>query len=262
MFLSCIAFPTNVKAQTIPAITITTDKSSYSLGDTIIISGQVQAVTPNTLLTIQILDPNNNLIQIAQIDVAPNGQFTKSFSVSGSLWITTGTYVVKAQYGLPNVTAQSTFQFVGNSQTSNQASFQYEGPVQGSDAFVSYNILGGLIRSMRVDTQTNSLMISLYSQSDGQLTIMMPRTLIDSVATSGGDTPFSVFIDGAQIVPQGATSDVNSRTLTIPFLQGDKSIQIMGTQVLPEFGSMVPLVLVISIITVIIISTKSNFNKI
>src|SRR5579872_4072349 len=96
---------------TAPSITVSTDKNSYSIGDTIVISGQVQAVVPGTPLTVQILDSNTNLIQVAQIDVSSDGKFTKSFLASGPLWKSNGVYTVKVQYGPPNVTTQATFTF-------------------------------------------------------------------------------------------------------------------------------------------------------
>src|SRR5437899_219912 len=100
-------------AQTAPNITVTTDKSSYTFSDMIVISGAVKAIVPETPLTIQILDSSNNLVQIAQIDVSQDGKYAKSILATGPLWKSNGIYTVKVQYG-PSVTAQTTFTFASS----------------------------------------------------------------------------------------------------------------------------------------------------
>ena len=94
-----------------PLITTSIDKTSYTLGDTIVISGQVQSVVVGTPLVIQIFDPNNSLVQVAQIDVSEDGKYTDTIKAVGPYWKLNGVYTVKVQYGPPNVTAQSTFTF-------------------------------------------------------------------------------------------------------------------------------------------------------
>ncbi len=96
-------------------LTISTDKQFYTLGDTIVITGVAASVLPGTPLAIEILDPNNNLVQMTQIDVPSNGQFTESFLASGPLWKADGTYTVKAQNGAQNISAQTTFDLTSTS---------------------------------------------------------------------------------------------------------------------------------------------------
>lgn len=50
----------SVPSPTAPNLTVTTDKSFYTTGDSIIVSGSVSSVVPGTLITIQIFDTNNN----------------------------------------------------------------------------------------------------------------------------------------------------------------------------------------------------------
>lgn len=99
-----------------PSITVSTDKTSYSDSDTIIISGSVKYVVEGTPLTYQILDPTKNQVQIGQIDVAQDGKYITTIK-SGALWEKDGTYTVIVQYGLPNVVAETTFSFSGSTGT-------------------------------------------------------------------------------------------------------------------------------------------------
>src|SRR5574342_186196 len=100
-----------------PLITTSTDKTSYKNGDTIVISGSVKAIVEGTPLTIQILDPNQNIVQIAQIGVAQDGKYTTTAKASGALWKKDGTYTVRVQYGSTNVVAETNFEFASAAST-------------------------------------------------------------------------------------------------------------------------------------------------
>jgi hypothetical protein len=95
------------------SITVATDKSSYSRGDVIVISGAVKSPVGGTPLTILILDPNNLLLQAEQISVSPGGSFQDTITATPSIWKLSGTYTVSVQYGSSNIKGQTTFYFVG-----------------------------------------------------------------------------------------------------------------------------------------------------
>lgn len=247
-----------------PLITVTTNSPSYIMGDTIFISGQVQAVVPGTPLTIQVLNPTTNLIYVAQIDVSSDGKYTSTIKASCSpnqqcLWATGGTYTVKVQYGLPNVTAQTTFAFQ-SSVTPVSNIFQVKDPNSQQTFAVNYTITGGAVKDMTIDPQSLSLIVSINSTSDGSITLQMPRTLIDAKTSSGTDDAFIILIDGAEVKPQSESADSNLRTLTIQFLQGDQDIEIIGTQIIPEFGPIAALVLAIAITSIIAVSAKTGLR--
>ena len=246
-------------APTAPAITVSTDKSSYLAGDTVVISGQVKAVVPGTPLTVQILDSNTNLIQIAQIDISSDGKFTKSILASGPLWKSNGVYTVKVQYGLPNVTSQTTFTFQSSVAPISNI-FQVKDPNSQQTFSVNYTITGGTVNSMTIDAQSISLIVSINSTSDGSITLQIPRTLMDAKTSSGQDDSFIILIDGAEVKPQSESANGDYRTLTIPFLQGDQDIEIIGTQIVPEFGPIAALVLAIAIISIIAVSAKTGLR--
>ena len=86
------------------------------------------------------------------------------------------------------------------------------------------------ITSMQVNYQSISLDLSIQTNSDGTITLVLPRALIDSKTTSGQDDPFFVLIDGVQGEPQSVSSSNDFRTITIPYLDGTKDIEIIGTK--------------------------------
>ena len=245
-------------AQTSPNITVTADRVSYTAGDTIVISGAVKAVVPGTPLTIQILDSDNNLVQIGQIDVSQDGNYADSVKATGPLWKSSGTYTVKIQYG-PTVTAQTTFAFASSViPVSNY--FVVKDPSSQQTFSVNYTINGGTVKDMTIDPQSISLIVSLNSTSDGTISLQIPRALIDAKTSSGQDDSFIVLIDGAEVKPSGEETNNSFRTLTIQFLQGDQDIEIIGTQIVPEFGTIAALVLAIAIISIIAVSAKTGLR--
>jgi predicted secreted protein with PEFG-CTERM motif len=248
-------------AQTAPNITTTTDRPSYTIGDSIVISGAVKAVVQGTPLTIQILDSNNNLVQIAQIDVSQDGKYADTLQAIGPLWKVSGTYTVKVQYG-PTVTAQTTFTFT-NASTPTSNYFIVKDPSSQQTFSVNYTINGGIIKGMTIDPQSISLIVSLNSTScatNCDITLLIPRSLIDAKTSNGQDDAFIILIDGAEVKPQGEETNNNFRTLTIQFLQGDQDVEIIGTQIVPEFGPIAALVLAIAIISIIAVSAKTGLR--
>jgi predicted secreted protein with PEFG-CTERM motif len=250
---------TSSSAPTAPLITVSIDKTSYTLGDTIVISGQVQSIVVGTPLTIQILDSNNNLVQVAQIDVSQDGKYTDTIKAVGTLWKSNGIYTVKVQYGPPNVTAQATFTFQ-SSLVPTSSVFQLKDPTSQQTFNVNYTISGGNVKTMTIDTQSLSVIASINSTSDGTITLQLPRALIDAKTNSGQDDAFIILIDGAEVKPQSESSDNNFRNLTIQFLKGDQDIEIIGTQIVPEFGPIAALVLAIAIVSIIAVSAKTGLR--
>ncbi len=259
--LSMWYIPSFAQTTTAPNITTSTDKSSYIIGDTIVISGAVKAVVKETPLTIQIFNSNTNLVWIGQIDVSQDGKYTDTVKAVGPLWKASGTYTVKVQYG-PTVSGQSTFTFVSTSiPVSNY--FIVKDPKSQQTFSVNYTINGGTVKDMTIDPQSISLIASLNSTScatNCDITLLIPRSLIDAKTSSGQDDSFIVLIDGAEVKPSGEETNNSFRTLTIQFLQGDQDIEIIGTQIVPEFGPIAALVLAIAIIFIIAVSAKTGLR--
>ena len=130
--------------------------------------------------------------------------------------------------------------------------------VEGYD--VNYRITGGSILSITPDVDANSLIIEISTTSDGELTITLPRALIDA-KLNGDDDEFFVLIDGEE-VDFDETKDNGSRTLTIAFPDGAEEIEIIGTFVIPEFGAIAALILAVAIISIIVVSAKTRLSLI
>ena len=259
--ISTLSIPILAQTQspaTAASITTSTDKSSYTLGDTIVISGQVQAIVPGNQLTIEILDPNNSLVNVAQIDVSQDGKYTDSIPAVGTLWKANGVYTVKVLYA-SNVSQQTSFTFQSTPTITSNV-FQLKDPNSQQTFNVNYTISGGTLKTMTIDAQSLSVIASVNSTSDGIITLQLPRALIDAKTNSGQDDAFIILIDGAEVKPQSESADNTFRNITIQFLKGDQDIEIIGTQIVPEFGPIAALVLAIAIVSIIAVSAKTGLR--
>src|SRR3970040_596056 len=237
-------------------IVVTTDKESYNNGDTVVISGQVRDLLSGTPVSLQVFAANGNLVTIEQIDISPDKTFSKEISAGGVLWKSKGTYTVKVLYGTQSRRAETTCELGGSDGTTPKPTGTIG--IDRTNFVLSYKITGGSVLSVTPDDEAKSLVIAIKTTSDGVLTITLPRALIDA-KINGQDDNFFVLIDGEEVEFEETTTDTD-RTLTIAFPDGAEEIEIIGTFVVPEFGTIAALILAIAIISIIAVSAKTRLS--
>jgi len=99
---------------------------------------------------------------------------------------------------------------------------------------IDYEIEGGTVADMFIDSDFLELIVEIDSTADGILQISFPRTVLDAKFNNADDI-FFVIVDGFDTEYIEITNGANSRTLIIPFFIGDTQIEIIGTDVL-ELG--------------------------
>ncbi len=237
-------------------ITVTTDKSSYNAGDKITISGTSSAYLSDTPVTVMVRNPVGNIIKVDQVILGTDQTYTTSLMANGALWQAAGTYTVYVQLGSTDRSATTTFNFTGVQVQTGPLTI----PVDGTNFSISYTIVNGTVLDIKTDQARTSLIVSIKTTGDGSLTITLPRALIDSKNSDGTDKTYVVSNDG-QIAQFTETTTTNTdRTLTIPFKDGTQQIAIVGTFVIPEFGPVAALVLVIAIVSIIAISSRTGLR--
>ena len=239
------------------AITVTTDKPSYNDGDKVTISGSTQEYISGTPITVKIISPIGNLVKVDQVDLGSDRTFLTTITATGVLWQAPGAYQVIVQFGTQDRTAKTTFQFAGSSGGQGQAGNTMK--VDGTDLSVQYSITNGKVLGIKADTQSKSLIVSIQTTGDGVLTVTLPRGLIDA-QVNGQDDKFYVLSDGQEADFQETSKTTTDRTLSIPFTDGTQEIEIIGTQIIPEFGPIAALVLAIAIVSIIAVSAKTGLR--
>lgn len=244
-------------AQTEELISIKTSEKSYEDGDTIVISGNVTAIILDTPITLQIFY-ENNLVDIGQVIVAQDGSYSFTLKAAGDNWKKDGTYTIRANYSGKII--ETTIEFFSKQSVIETTNiFEVDAGAYGTFD-VDYTIRGGTVKNMLIDSEIFALIVIIDSESDGSITLDLPRISIDAKKSDNTDDTFLIFIDGAEVRPEETSTTQTSRILKIEFEEGDSDIEIIGTFVVPEFGSIAILILFLAIISAIFVSSK-KFSK-
>ncbi len=234
----------------------------YFQDDIIVISGQVTPVVEGDI-TLQLIRLGENgeesIVEIAQIQVAQDGTFSKTVHATGKQWQREGEYVVRAFYGVNSV-ADVYFDFFKKEQGVSLI-FEVEKPDQSGTFDIEYIIRGGNVTDIIVDQEFFELIVLIEPKSDGAITLELPRTAIDAKQSNGKDDIFIILIDGVEVPFTETQNDANTRTITIEFEETDSDIEIIGTFVIPEFGTIASLVLAVSIISIIIFHQRGIWSE-
>jgi predicted secreted protein with PEFG-CTERM motif len=238
-------------------ISVQTNDDNYSEGDTILISGNIVTIIGDTQITMQLFQ-GGNLIEIAQIKVSQDGNYSHTIIAQGPLWKNQGSYMVKVTYGEGNV-AETLFDYTPESEI---AETTKDFPVDAGDSGifdVKYTIMGGTVESIQIEPENLGLLVKINSLGDGKIILELPRESIDAEKQNGEDEKFIILIDDAQTTYEEIQSDSTVRIIGINFEKGDSEIQIIGTHVIPEFGTIVMIILTIGIMASILL-TKNKFQ--
>jgi predicted secreted protein with PEFG-CTERM motif len=278
------------------SVVVSTDKSSYVEGDTITISGTIKNMVPQDQLTIIIQSPNGNLVALDQLTVGVDNQFSSTeITAGGKLMKTEGSYTIKVQYREQSATASFQFDKV-TSVSVNELDVIVEDvivedvivedvivedvivedvivedviveesiitettiTIQDSTDLISYEIKNGKVINVIPDMDAVSLLVYIESSDDGSITLTIPRSVLDATVNNG-EGEFFVLVDGEEVDFEEIIT-LTDRTLTINFSAGTEEIEIIGTFVIPEFGTIAAMILAVAIISIIAISSKSRLS--
>jgi predicted secreted protein with PEFG-CTERM motif len=235
-------------------LTVEADKSVYGHDSTITVTGSVANIIPgNVPITFMVINPLNSIVTIDQINVSNDGSFTTSVSTSGKLMKYDGTYTIKVNYG--SLDNKVTVEIDGGVAVPEKVYVEDHNDVKCRasqvailDACTAYDISGGHVISATVNSNDNSVIINIDSDDDGTLTI--------SPSTSTQKGIFMVLVDGEE----SNDAEINGNTVIVPFNAGTEEIEIIGTFVIPEFGTIAAMILAVAIISIIAISSKSRLS--
>jgi len=250
-------------AEAVDQISLSTSSDIYYSGDYVVVFGSVNTIFENMPITIQIYY-ESNLVDVAQVTVAQDGTFVKSFNAVGQQWNEEGTYIIRVQY-TPTQIGETTFEFFSQVIDTSSAVFPVQIPNSGTFD-VGYTIRGGEVTEIDMNLDRYSLLIETTVNSNGNLILKLPRESFDA-QSDGKDNTFIILIskenneseDFVQIEYEEIATSPDYRTIRIPLEDGDKWIEVIGTYVIPEFGSVVIIILVVAVSSAIIIS-KSRFS--
>jgi len=250
-------------AEAVDEITLSISNDIYYNGDHVVIFGNVNTLFENIPITIQIYH-ETNLISVDQVPVAKDGTFVSSFYATGAKWKDEGTYTIRAQYTSTQI-AEMTFEFFGQAIDKSSAVFPVAIPNSGTFD-VGYTVRGGEVKDVVMNQEHYSLVVETIMTSNGNIILKLPRDSFDA-KNDDADTTFIILIskqnkaaaDFMQVEYEEIAVGPDYRTIRIPLEEGDRWVEVIGTYVIPEFGSIVIIILVVAVSSAIIMS-KSKFS--
>ena len=253
------------------ANSISTEKESYAAGEIISVTGSLDTSTGSPVI-LQIISPIGNMVAVYQVTPDSEDNFSVDIATSiGGVWKESGTYIIKAFHYYGDFQTQFDYGLTMSAQvkpSNTEAAEPTEGldfsPMDESSDNVSvihledynvyYKITSGKILKIIPDVENTSLIIDIETWGDGELMITLPKEVIDTDEGS-----FFILVDGEETVYY-SQDESDSRTLIIPFYNGSEIIEIIGTFVIPEFGTIAAIILAVAITSIIVLSAKTRLS--
>jgi len=110
----------------------------------------------------------------------------------------------------------------------------------------------GLVTNVIAKTTEDSLIIYLETTEDGILSF----TTSDFLIKPFSDGNFFVLIDGEEI----DSVNYENKILTIPYTANTEKIEVYGSYVIPEFGTIAMIILAVAVVSIIILSRKNSIS--
>ena len=122
-----------------------------------------------------------------------------------------------------------------------------------SDQFVA-SVTSGVIHHIGANSDDDTLVVHLFgADDDGELKITLNRDII----TPFDDGSYFVLINSEEV-----EFEQMGNTLHIDYMAGTEKIEIVGSHVVPEFGTIAMIVLAVAIISIIAITAKTKTSLI
>lgn len=233
------------RMKTVPLI-ISLDSESYAMGETVTVSGHVSHIAAGYPITLVVRDSMGNVVTVDQLMVDENGSFEAM--LSSSSWSNPGIYQVSVHYR-ENTDAKVQFLL-------EDAVVAMPAPATecGASALeihglcADYEIEGGTVTGAMVNTYDNSIILDIEATDDGMVSVHFPAEVIEGI--------FLVLVDDEE------SDDVmlDGQTVTVWFLAGAEKVEILGSHVIPEFGTIAALVLAAAIVSIVAVSARSRLS--
>lgn len=241
-------------------ISVWTDKEVYGHDEIVTLSGYVS--NPSVAgtgsmpqVTVMVRNAIGSVVTIDQIDVKDDNTFEVALNTASRLWASDGVYTIKVQQGHnSNRIHIELVGGTGNPVLAMDDMMAGDGECAANeltvmDACLPYSIEGGTVTGISANTEDNSLVIMIESSGDGTLVLMPSSEVIDGV--------FMVLVDNEESDDYMIGED---GTITVEFGPETEMIEVIGTHVIPEFGTIAAMILAVAIVSVIVVSARSRLS--
>ena len=235
-------------------------KTVKELDVIIVVEGPILLVPTKPLPDGTILDETDvyapmGIVQIDQVSVSSDGSFSTTINTASAMMKYDGEYKIEATYDRYN----NHFEYVnlvGGIEVGSLVGHEvehHEAEVFDLASEVDYSISGGDVHGVTANVNGNSLVVSIHDAEDGgELTITLPSDII----TPFNDGTFFVLVNDEE----SDDASQYGNTITVPFDADASTVEIIGTHVVPEFGTIAAIILAVAITSIIVLSAKTRLN--
>jgi len=260
--ISMTSIQQDVFAQTLGmSITATADQGS----NTIMVTGTT--VSSYTDVIFLVTSPSgNNVVDIRQVTPDDNGDFTATFEV-GPTWNEDGFYSIKAQQGQSSIYTLTALVEVTNGMTE-ETSYTESTLVKEGFLTIQTSVARDAGLEISADAVIGSTTITITGWTDRlsqdvTLTVTAPNgniVYIDQVSPMLNGEFTSVITTGGPLWKQDGFYTVTAKQFESPLYTASTEVDIKDGAVIPEFGTIAAMILVVAIISIIAISAKSRLS--
>ena len=108
---------------------------------------------------------------------------------------------------------------------------------------------GVSVTSITANADDDSVIIAIDADDDGELSVQLHSKVI----TAFDDGTYFVLIDNEEV-----EFEQSGNSLTIPYEAGNERVEIVGSHVVPEFGTIAMIILAVAIVSIIVITAKTR----
>ena len=265
--ISTTALQNNVYAGLEPGMSVSVTASEGS--GQISIDGYTGAAQSDAI-TITVVAPNGNIVAIDQLSADSSGNFSTEIATGGSMWGQDGTYTIKLNAGsgglyaadfdvgvTSGVADETTINFSNLGTYDDGYETKMQSATQGSTGLsISADAIEGAT-SFTINGSTDR------TESAVVLTVVAPNGNIVTVdqISPGSDGTFSSEIGvGGPMWSQDGVYSVTAIQGDATAYQSTVEVEIADGAVIPEFGTIAALILVVAIASIIAITAKSRVS--
>jgi len=247
------------------SFTIQTQKHLYKPGDGIKIEGSIWSGLIAQLggvnqVTAQVLDSKDSVVGNAKAQVTSDGQYDTEFTLPASA--ENGTYTINTKIEVSDsvinsltLKTQGSLQSSTNFVVANPNTFSIKAEGNNFDVTIASN---SVVSNLQFNEQAKKLTFTVSGETGtkGVADITIPKSLL-----GGG---MNVMIDGHMMSQDDVIETADTQdgiTLEINYNHSTHTIEVTGTNAVPEFGPLASIILVTAILLIIAFSSKLKFAR-
>ena len=242
-----------------------TDSQIYDHYSTIHVSGYLRPQNSVAPIVAVVTNPIGNVVTVEQFSPNIDGNFSLDLNTESPLWKQDGDYILKVQSGSDTRLFKTKFTLVPSIiDQVDKCNVSHEISIMASNGriyCIPYKITTGVVTSTegKLNLETKTIKLSIDGKDMDSIIFNIPRYILDSKSVSGDDAVFAVLYNGKIVEYTEIDRDSISRQIKLDYPIDKKStFEIVGTSVIPEFGSIAILVFIVSILSILIISKSSH----